>query len=201
MELRVNGRRAEFWETPDEVVLRTRGSKTDQYNVGQVRNHFSTKDPEGLCVVNALHRLRQAFPARFHEGYESDLPLFRWTKGEAVRRDLVKSWLERAAVAEGVPPDRIGSHSLRIGGATALYHVTGDLDLVRRYGRWSSQAHNLYLWEAQEQANGVAEAMSKGTTTLMAQRSLGAEAAREAYVRRKTGFGSRVGGSSPSADP
>ena len=53
--------------------------------------------------------------------------------------------LQKAGAAVGLPADRFMSHSLRIGGASALYQVTADVELVKRMGRWSSSAVQRYL--------------------------------------------------------
>ena len=69
-------------------------------------------------------------------------------------------------MALDLPPDRFRSHSLRIGGATALYHLYHDVEIIKRYGRWSSSAFQGYLWEGREIAQGVAARMAADTTTL-----------------------------------
>ncbi|CAL1171126.1 unnamed protein product [Cladocopium goreaui] len=72
-------------------------------------------------------------------------PLFRWGSGMTLKRTEVQYLLQKAATAEGLPADRFLSHSLRIGGASALYQVTADVELVKRMGRWSSSAVQRYL--------------------------------------------------------
>ena len=47
----------------DEVTILARGSKTDIYNRGQVRNHFRTS--ETVCVVKAMVQLFRHFPQRY----------------------------------------------------------------------------------------------------------------------------------------
>ena len=47
-----------------------------------------------------------------------------------------------------------------------MYHVVGDLQLVRRFGRWASDAFHVYLWEAHEPQAGLAAAMARDGTTL-----------------------------------
>ena len=79
--------------------------------------------------------------------------------GDLVTRKEIQQCLEWAATREGVPAHRMGSHSLRIGGATALYHTTSDLNFVRRFGRWASDAFHGYLWEAHEKSCGVSSSM------------------------------------------
>ena len=58
------------------------------------------------------------------------------------------------------------THSLRIGGASALYHATGEIETVKRYGRWASGAFHRYLWDSAEQSKGVAEKMALAEATI-----------------------------------
>ena len=81
--------------------------------------------------------------------------------------------MARAATEEGLPGDRYGSHSLRIGGGVALYLQCKDVEIVRRFGRWQSSAFHGYLWEGREQNRGVAAAMARGGMTLMAAHGTG----------------------------
>ena len=64
---------------------------------------------------------------------------------QCLKRLEVQEILQRAARAEGLPADRFLSHSLRIGGASALFQVSADVELVKRMGRWSSAAVQRYL--------------------------------------------------------
>ena len=82
----------------------------------------------------------------------------------------------RAALATGVPPDRLGSHSLRIGGACAIYHHCKDLEKVRRFGRWATAVFHVYLWETAGDSTGMAEGMARPQGVLLAARGLGAQA-------------------------
>ena len=97
---------------------------------------------------------------------ERHRPLCRRADGSPLRREYIQEVLEQAAREEGLPADRMRSHSLRIGGATALYHVYKDVELIKRYGRWSSSAFHGYLWEANEDARGLAASMAGDATTL-----------------------------------
>ena len=51
VEFRKNGALAPPGVEPDEVTIRIRGSKTDQLNAGEVRNHFRSGDAS-ICVVH-----------------------------------------------------------------------------------------------------------------------------------------------------
>ena len=60
----------------------------------------------------------------------------------------------------GLPEARFMSHSLQIGGATAPYQATMDVELVKRMGRWSSSAVHRYLQDGGGVIPQVAERMA-----------------------------------------
>ena len=101
-----------------------------------------------------IHKMN---PGRF--GEDKDKPLFLREAGEAVRREEIQHILELAAMAFGINSEQMGSHSLRIGGATALYHTVQDLERVKRFGRWKSDAFHGYLWESHEPQRGLSRGM------------------------------------------
>ena len=145
----------------DEALINIRLSKSDQYAFGVSRTHFRVQDDSLPCVVAALEDLRRLCPERFENGREVNMPLCRWADGSLIERGEVQNVLQEAAEACGLPPTRFKSHSLRIGGASALYHAVGDMETVKRYGRWSSSAFHTYLWDSAEQSKGIAEKMAK----------------------------------------
>ena len=148
-----------------EVTLHITSSKTDQYNVGNVRNQYSTG--AALCPVEAISALEAHFPHRL-KGSEKDQPLFRWASGEPIRREEIQHYLTVAGLAAGLAAGEIGSHSLRIGGATAMYHAVDDLQRVKRFGRWASDSFHGYLWESHEPMRGVSTEMATDTSELTA---------------------------------
>ena len=113
--------------------------------------------------------LERELPERIR-GKKQHLPLFRYTDDSPIKREHIQKYLELAALAVGVPADRMGSHSLRIGGATAMYHVVGDLQQVRRFGRWASDAFHGYLWESHELVENLAHRMARDMSELTAPR-------------------------------
>eukprot|EP00435_Cladocopium_sp_Y103_P045096 s974_g12.t2 len=140
-----------------EVSLQFRKTKTDQLAFGDVKTLRATQVAY-LCPVEALSRMRKVWPDRFRQGHpEGLLPLFRWASGGVVRRLEIQLLLQKAATAVGLPGDRFMSHSLRIGGATALFQATSDIELVKRLGRWSSSAVHRYL----EDGGAVAQSSEK----------------------------------------
>ena len=98
------------------------------------------------------------------------MPLCRFAGGAPVQREHIASLLEKAAAAEGYSPSRFGTHSLRIGGATALLHAGMPIELIQRYGRWLSSAFQLYLWEAAQDSRYLAQAMAADQSTLAVTR-------------------------------
>jgi hypothetical protein len=130
--------------TPLEVSVSFRKTKADQLAFGIEQSLARSGDRE-VCPVAVMQRLRDVAPERFGQGPEAELPLFRWGNGKVLDRLQVQAILQDSAVACGLPPERFQSHSLRIGGATALYQSTGEIELVKRRGRWSSDAVHRYL--------------------------------------------------------
>jgi hypothetical protein len=161
---RLSNQPAKFTKA-EELVIEITGSKTDQYNVGAVRNHFRSQ--ENVCPVLAAELYERHFPQRLH-GSEKHMALMRWTDGEPMVREDIQHLLTLAAIAVGVDPARMGSHSLRIGGATAMYHMNHDLEYVKRFGRWKSDCFHRYLWEAHEPPKGIATLMARDRSQLTA---------------------------------
>ena len=146
-----------------EVVIHIKGSKTDQYNVGTTRNQYKTSSK--LCPVQATVGFFRQHPQRMR-GRETHLPVMRWEDGSPISRVSIQNLLALSAVATGQDPSEIGSHSLRIGGASAMYHSVSDLQAVRRFGRWASDAFHVYLWESHEQMQGISRRMALDVSEL-----------------------------------
>ena len=72
-------------------------------------------------------------------------PLFCWPNGAPLTVDQVRAAVKRTMAAAGLNPDRFGAHSLRIGGATALFAAGADPTVIRTMGRWSSDIYRLYV--------------------------------------------------------
>ena len=67
--------------------------------------------------------------------------------------------LRDAAVALKIEEQRIGTHSLRIAGATWMYQAGVDIEIIKRHGRWTSGVVHVYLWEGSGHA-GLAAKMA-----------------------------------------
>lgn len=159
----------------EEVVINIRGSKTDQLNFGAIRSQHrvpSAKDRGGeynvsLCPVQAFEWLNAAFPERFAS--EKRKSLFTWADGKRITRHEVQAYLKVASVQFGVPPELVSTHSLRVGGATALYASGVELTAVRRFGRWASDAFQVYLYETSAATHQFAAKMAMESPLLLAE--------------------------------
>ena len=152
----------------DEVSLTIQGSKTDIYNKGESRNHFKTLDcswDENLCVVEAVVALAKHFPNKFFGQPGSHEPLLMDNEGIHLDRSTMQRLLQRADAATGGSGDQLGSHSLRFGGASALWAAYHDSGLVKRWGRWASDSFHTYLWEERKGSRGIATAMANCDVT------------------------------------
>ena len=72
----------------------------------------------------------------------------------------VQNVLQKAAKALALPAERFMSHSLRIGGASALSQATGEIELVKRTGRLSSSAVQRYLHDGEVALRDAAKKMA-----------------------------------------
>ena len=146
LKLTYNGTKVGVWEKANELSLQFRKTKADQQSFGESKTVAST-GVEGLCPVMAVQDLRQVAPQRFDNEVEAMKPVFRWCKGTTLKRLEIQALLQKAAIAQGLLPARFMSHSLRIGGASALFQATGEIETVKRAGRWTSSAVQRYLWD------------------------------------------------------
>lgn len=146
-------------ENPQEITLQFRKTKADQEAFGACKTMLRTGQ-DHVCVVEAMQRFREVAARRFDQGPEKHLPLFRWASGQTLKRLEIQNILQKSAKALGLPADRFQSHSLRIGGASALYQATGEVELVKRTGRWSSSAVQRYLHDSGDVLAGLSKKMA-----------------------------------------
>ena len=79
-------------------------------------------------------------------GKENVTPLFRDPHSNSpLCYDELLKILRTLMLQIGEDPDQFGTHSLRIGGATALFAAGADETVIRTMGRWSSDIHRLYV--------------------------------------------------------
>ncbi|CAK9031018.1 unnamed protein product [Durusdinium trenchii] len=126
MDVRLTKNGQDVKEGANEVTLQFRKTKADQEAFGSCKNHgLDGRDVSLSCTSPG--RATTGSPAKVFTGPEAHLPLFRWGNGTTLRRTEVQAVLQKAAKAEGLPEDRFMSHSLRIGGASALFQASVPL--------------------------------------------------------------------------
>ena len=92
------------------------------------------------CAALRLMFLRDPVPA----GEESCTPLFRWRSGKPLLYKDVAVTVKNLMQRIGECPVRYSTHSLRIGGATALADAGCPDVIIQTMGRWSSTCYRLY---------------------------------------------------------
>ena len=79
-------------------------------------------------------------------------PLFRDpSNNQPLSYEKVASITDTLMRAIGEDPSQFGTHSYRIGGATALFAAGANETVIRTMGRWSSDLHRLYVRACYEQ--------------------------------------------------
>ena len=120
----------------DRVRIRFRGSKTDREMKGTFRTLGRSSCVE-LCPVRAVGRL-----LAYHWSSAETCKLAKLH--EVITSTEVTKWIKLAAEVHKLDKSRYASHSVRAGGATALYKGGADLLLIQYFGRWTSEAYRVY---------------------------------------------------------
>jgi hypothetical protein len=127
------------------------------------------------CPVQALARRIAHIVA--HKGKDTELIASYYdTKGykHYVTDRHINDALRVAVVAldlaqKGFPPEAIGSHSLRAGGAMAMFLNGCDAIAIRKQGRWSSDTFLMYI---HEQIAAFSKGVSKAMATSIGWRNI-----------------------------
>ena len=161
------GKLTHWGEHVDEIMVHISGSKTDWLNQGCVRSHTQV-DPASpnahICVVKALRDLFFIYPAKFTK--HLDQGFATWRNGDNIPPTSANALLRSSVAKNGHNPLAFALHSLRAGGATALYRATRDIDLVARFGRWKTASVSAYLWESHQMMDGLSDYMTTGGHTV-----------------------------------
>lgn len=149
----------------DRMDLFVRKSKTDQKGVGFSRWHSRTKHTV-ICPVKAVIRLLLLFPSS-----DPDLPIsaFESTclphrRGQPIitRRVLAEA-LKSAGQRLGEDPRDYASHSLRIGGTTALALLKVPDHIIMKLGNWTSTAYLRYCRLVRDSFQDLADLMASSS--------------------------------------
>ena len=100
---------------------------------------------EFIDAVAELHNMLRVDPRRVGQ-LDELTPLFRHPGTyEPLRTFEVMNITRELMASIGENPADFGTHSYRIGGATALFAAGADETVIRTMGRWSSDIYRLYV--------------------------------------------------------
>lgn len=158
---RKKGKPCTWFQSPDEVELHLRGSKTDQVMQGVHRSQHLTGTQ--FCPLLAMVTW---FKFTHGANIPSSAPLFAVPQGKTggnwkvIERQHVSEVLKQAATDCGIPSHLIGTHSLRISGSTALLLAGVHYTVVQLIGRWKTACFLRYQRYQSELMQNVARAMA-----------------------------------------
>ena len=92
--------------------------------------------------------------------------MFRMKFGLVLHKNHVQSLLKGAARRAGFKPEDFTSHSLRAGGASAMYHNGYSVEEIQRRGRWVSDVWKIYIQGNSAGAESMTRRMTEHSTVL-----------------------------------
>jgi len=125
------------------VMIRAR--KKGQKATGK-SDEVIVRDGSLLKPVTALRRMLEG-----RRRLRSDQPLFVWG-GRPLTSRLVTGLVKQVAEAAGCDPMNLGSHALRIGGATAALAAGVPVAAIQAMGRWDSEIYRVYCRRSRQVA-------------------------------------------------
>ena len=145
------------------------GAKNGWMGQGTSANIYADEDGHPLCVVRLFNLTRAAKPSHLSTG-NSGTHVFTLTltSGKVLHRGKVEEKLRQAAQQLKVPAAMVPTHSLRAGGATAMWAAGYSVEEIQRRGRWASQCFRICIWEGRERAEGVGSRMLKAKASMFA---------------------------------
>jgi hypothetical protein len=127
------------------VRVHLRGSKTDQYGEGATRSLVRARGAAIRPVLAALLLLQNAHRL----GLSAQDPLCSISSRKVLSGKTVTAALRLVAAASGTDAATLSTHSLRVGGATALFQGGADENSIKFQGRWRSNAYTRYTRPAE----------------------------------------------------
>ena len=140
------------------VEVTIRGSKNDQVGKGETRT-LRKSQSVWCCPVEAaialLHHCRT-------NSVPDSAPISSVTPKRAVLAHALHTKIKEAATKAGQDASRYGTHSLRSGGATALFKAKVSGLAIKIFGRWKSSCVEMYTRICDEVSDAMAEKMCFG---------------------------------------
>ena len=95
-------------------------------------------------ILQPVSAMREYLTKRAFVGDASTVPLFVNATGAPLRAADVRKAVKKIVLAVGENPNLYGSHSLRIGGATAALAAGVSPAHIQLLGRWDSDCYQIY---------------------------------------------------------
>jgi integrase len=149
----------EWSQRKDRLYLTLARSKTCQEG-GGVRISLVDYGPE-----SAVRFMRTWILMR--RAYEYDGPLFprigkdgKWGS-KSIATSHIRTMIKSTARAAGMDDDLLSGHSLRAGGATDLFVERVPYYLIKKIGRWKSDAAMLYYRSTEDEEDAMIRAFGR----------------------------------------
>lgn len=123
------------------VLLRTKGSKTRQFNEGVHIIPLPSIPRSPLCPVSAIHHYFALVPAPPTAPFFC-LPTDRRPGFNPLTASYFTTSLKRLIASLGLDPGNYSPHSFRRGGATYAYQAGVPEHLTKLHGHWRSDAYH-----------------------------------------------------------
>ena len=128
------------WKEADAFTLRIPQSKTDKKKQGFLRELQRTG--RELCPLRAMQHLIQWAPKEWDDAVTkgAQIPLHTSGSCKPIKGSEVDRMLKHVANTSGLASAKVSPHSLRAGGATAMYVNGLSRETIMKLGRWKSDA-------------------------------------------------------------
>jgi len=159
-----------FAEQIDTISLTIDNQKNGRR--GDTLSHHALKDRDNECCP--VRAVVSRVIALVRDKAKPETPLCAFREAPSLSWQYVRSKDMVSAVQDAIPlcgddttgykEEDVGSHSLRSGGATALYINGFDAMAIQRAGRWTSDTFMMYIHSQLDVVSrGLSEAMAKKT--------------------------------------
>ena len=149
--------------------------KNSQFGKAMTLRHSAL--PDDLSESNGLERLDVVGAVQEYFGllrslgerpFDANRPLFTYLRNRKwapITAKHIRDWLKKGMGALGLDPRKYSSHSLRKGGATAMYINGVAVELIRLYGGWAdAQFLETYVFPDVKATGGIAAKMVSNAT-------------------------------------
>ncbi|KAJ8574815.1 hypothetical protein ON010_g4399 [Phytophthora cinnamomi] len=154
-----SGARATNRDAAANVTVTFEGSKTDQFGESTTRTLSRSGSP-WLCPLRATWALVAEGTIA---GRPEASPLCALPDGSTLTAGEVTRWIKIAARLCGQDETRYSTHSLRSGGAAALFSAGSADTRIKLHGRWRSDCFQRYVHIDNASTANIARTMTYGT--------------------------------------